>query len=481
MRKATVHRFGVNRRSRPATGGSAFSLIELVVSVGVLALMFLLAGQVFTLTLRSTGQARAVTTLSQTLREFERTVRQDLAEVDPSESLILIQGNPVNAYWTADGRELDPDDNPDPDAPGQDAGYPHVEDPERENASGHLVKPRADILMFFAARETSSYNDPRVSSSLVQVVYNHARLGEYVEDTDGGVGDPEYLFEPTDVSGDGEDDIFPLDEDGEPDPDTVSALPANQWHLARRAVLISPIEAEEVSGVPVWAERLYEQEILDGAMDIVEDFDFEEMVLTPAEEFPFFRPKVLLPDRTPVIPVYERSNLDVTPPALMGRRLGSYFLPNCASFKVEWSLDPRSELVAGRLDGESEVYWIDPGAEDPLASLRAAYNDASGARRARLRSLIQDADLRSDGSSWSLEQRVAGESGGSPDPDWRSPMGPNTIFFAARRERIVEPNKGALVQDDLYPYALRITIDIYDDDQRLERPRRHVVVVPVGR
>jgi len=62
----------------------------LVVSIGILVLMMSLAGQVFNITVQSTGQATALTEAMQQLRAFERTLRDDLRSVQPGNSLILI-------------------------------------------------------------------------------------------------------------------------------------------------------------------------------------------------------------------------------------------------------------------------------------------------------------------------------------------------------------------------------------------------------
>ena len=96
---------------RRPTRQRGFSLAELVVAIGILVLMFSLAGQVFNVTIQSTGQAKALTEVSQLLRAFEQTLREDLRQVQPGQSVILIQGNPVNAYWTRKGKEADDDQN----------------------------------------------------------------------------------------------------------------------------------------------------------------------------------------------------------------------------------------------------------------------------------------------------------------------------------------------------------------------------------
>src|SRR3972149_1226796 len=110
MRKFCSHnelglRHGLSARLR------AFSLAELVISMGILVLMMSLAGQVFNITVQSTGQATALTEIMQQLRAFEHTFREDLRGVQPGNSLILIQGNPVNASWTQSGKDAEDDES----------------------------------------------------------------------------------------------------------------------------------------------------------------------------------------------------------------------------------------------------------------------------------------------------------------------------------------------------------------------------------
>src|SRR5262245_53563026 len=106
----------------------AFSLAELVISIAILLLMLSLAGQVFNLTVKSTGQATAITRVNEAFRVLEETLREDLRHVQPGQSVIVIQGNPVNTYWTRNGKDADGDGKPD-------TGYPHTADPERDDPS----------------------------------------------------------------------------------------------------------------------------------------------------------------------------------------------------------------------------------------------------------------------------------------------------------------------------------------------------------
>ena len=233
-------------------------------------------------------------------------------------------------------------------------------------------------------------------------------------------------------------------------------------------------------------------------MDIVANFDFEQQVLRPGYFDPgqplLFLPHIFEPpvSGAPWKSPFLRSKLDATPPPQMAKRLGHYFLPNCASFKVEWALDPRSEFVGGRLNGEKQVYWFDQGAEkspaaagsnpEPLATLQKEVEalDADPAadvsRYVRLYDLMY-APLGGRGAyKYWLHQRFSSAS------DYRiqnygSRDRTNLAVFMATR---LDQNGSSLVPEDVFPGALRITVELFDKSRRLERPIRHVIVVPVG-
>lgn len=489
-----------------------FSLSELVVSVAVLSLMVLLTGQVLNLTVKSTGQATALTNTTQRIRLFEQVLREDLRYVQPGRSVMVIQGNPVNAYWKQSQQEAD-DGNPG-------NGYPHSGDPERLDPfnPNRLVKPRADILMYFTARPATSYIDPTVKSTVQQVVLGHARLGDYVSEYDAqGM--------PQDADQDGGPfrfvrgpEAFPLDGNNAPSSTAVSPAPAEFWHLARRAViLLAPPEVDSTwpktlrATNPNAAGMINQDrglQILRGQRDVVDNFNFTARVLEPHRPpslssdpqtgvFPWYLPQVFDTTGTQgnfgMIP-FQRTQLDPSPPALYASRLGAFLLPNCASFKVEWALDPRSPIVGGRLDGEDETYWIDQGDEgnpaggnamlpnpfraidDKIQQLRAM--DPDHPRANRLEDLIYSPRGGAGNLRYSLVERFR------DDADWRLSPAPtnrtNTAVFTASRLDETNPMQSRIVAEDVFPRALRITIDVFDDERRLDRPIRHVMVIPVG-
>ena len=467
--------------ARPGRRG-AFTLVELIVSVAILVLMLGLAAQVFSLTSKSTGQATSLIYVSQSLRSFERIIREDLRYIQQGSSMILIKASPINAYWTAEGQSADDDGNPS-------SGYPHLLDPERQSVLGNgvLDPPRADVLMLFAAHETQSTTNPGVHSRAQQIVYGHAELGEYVP----GV-DQDYDFEPNDV-----DPFFAF-----PDWPEVWAVPASQWHLGRRSVVLSEVAPplDPATGNPTWANALDQDDpdelsVLKSGVDVVGSFAYERLVLRPLPKylgnppaFPWFLPRVFDDGAIP----FKRSKLDVTPPAHYAQRLGHYFLPNCASFKVEWALDPNSEFVGGRLDGEREVYWVDqgdlgadpadPDDDDPFARLERAIDQVGEGddddRLERLESLLHYDRLGDPGG---IRRSLAFRYGefwnaGNPWP----PIEAGTQARIAAFVSNWRSNSDELIEAPVFPAALRITIDVFDGKGRLGRPVRHVMVIPVG-
>lgn len=451
-------------RSRRARHTAAFSLAELIVAMGILLVMLSLAGQVMSLTVRSTGQAKAVTEINQALRVLEQTLRDDLSHVRAGESLLLIQGNPINAYWSTEDKDID--DNTVPDD-----GFP-----ERY----HDEAPRADVLMIFTSRQASNfvqYNyaaspsiaGKAVTSGVQQVVYGHA---DQVDLNAAGAVPAEYPKFPT-------------------DPKIPYLEPADEWHLARRVVHLLDLPGIAPVVVPAWVdagagELLGDPRILSGETDVITRFDFEQWVKTPYSAnaaiggAPLYWPEIFNdPKNTP----FARSVLDPTPPPRYADRLGHYFIPNCASFKVEWTLDRRGAYVDGLWDDEKELYWIDPGAADPLGEIERVIKESLNATQVNnLEALLNDS--RGDGGGYSLRQRFGGE--GNFNLNWHShgfddATRPNLVVFTAKRQTNPFPGPVEPLLETAFPAALRITIDLVDDRKRMGRPTRHVMIIPVGR
>jgi len=496
MRKLRYNK-ALRRFPAPATRLAAFTLAELVISIGILILLMSLAGQVFTLTVKSTGQATALTRINQTLRMMERNLREDLRQVQAGRSIMVIQGNPVNAYWTAAGKEAD--DNNDPAD-----GYDHPLDPDREDVNGNLVKPRADVLMFVTARSGKSFVDSAVTSQLQLVTYGMAELGDYTFDPDASKpGDPAYKFDfqfGSDSSGVPSAPVIPLEGTPPyPDPTKLSPVAASQWHLYRRPTLLLPTPMQSLvdvgspladSAMPATGFDL--NELVLGEKDTMVGVSLEQDVLRPdvfalnpndlSRKAPWYLPSFLLNNisLTDGWLLIAPSRLDPSPPPQRADRMGHYFLPHCASFKVEWMLDPQSEFVGGRLDGINDAMWFDPGNErcdwptpksgpDPLCSAafmidrlgkrakvetNAASKEFLLRQQANLRSLIEDpwddgslGNLLCDQAGYSLQDRFRGPNqshqGGEPGCAW-PPLSADgranlAVFTATRPKLFFDP------------------------------------------
>ncbi|NOT00319.1 MAG: type II secretion system protein [Phycisphaerales bacterium] len=457
-------------------------MTELVVSMGILGLMLVLVGKVFSIAVDSTNQARSLMEVSNSFRLLEETLRADLRGVDPSRSMMVIAGNAINAYWTPDGPEADDDGDPS-------SGYPHSGDADREvvgvgingapNPPWRLELPRADVLMLFTSRPATSVQYPDIKSNNTMVVWGHAELGKLNSDGTWQVDPLDYLP--------------PVP--GAPFWNAAAVFRdryiARNWHLARRTTLLVDSTENDLEamlgtiaggGPPIMIEDPLlaidpndmglvppeeEFKLRDGRIDIMTtdsagimglDFDgliAEGDVITD----------VAPPD---LREWYARSRLDPAPPAKMAGRLGHYFLPNCASVKIEWTFaDPAFE-------GLGEVVWVDP------ADLDASPADPSGVvmqldRLAGTLGLpLAVVDRLGD-----ISHEFTLSKAGRFDPSLAMPPAgePRTHVFYSR-----DPDSSASPSDPdpFFPTALRITVDMFDDGGRFQRPTRQVMVLPVG-
>jgi prepilin-type N-terminal cleavage/methylation domain-containing protein len=441
-----------HRRYRLSVAAAAgrrggFTLTELVVSIGILALMMAMVGTVFKVTTDSTSDAKAVMEISQALRMLEDTLRLDLASVIPSRSMMVIQANPVTAYWTAAHAAVD--DNTDPSD-----GYPHAADPERETYDLNLSPPgfrmsmpRADVLMFFTCRKQRSALYPEVWSNLAQVVYGHAEIGKL--DSTGAWVLPEPAPYP--------DPTFPLFGD-------YYATPAEDWHLARRSVLIVDTPEDELDDLntSAWGpgddipntpddngwnpdgstEDAHKHLLKDGVIDLIDTadlgFSYEQHVVE----------RISRVSETPNLTAdwFRRTRMDLQPPPQVAGRMAHYFIPHCASFKVEWTVDHPDIANLGL----QNVVWLDPGRVDSQGQEEA---------------LDELVDLGLSG----LRNRLATKFALGP-----TGLGLQTPVWYAADAAASDPDYR------YFPTALRITVDAYDQSSRLSRPIRHVMVLPVG-
>ncbi len=545
----------------------AFTLIELVVSIGILSLLLVMAGSIFTLTLKSSGQATALIEVSESVTALEQTLGEDLRYVQPGKSIMVIKGNRVKAYWDRETMEADDDDDPT-------TGLSPQRDPVREKAvavSGKTEiqpeQPRADVIMFFTARPGSSYRDPQLTGQLQQVVYGHAETGRLA--ASGAWKSPpvsyySYTFAPDQQTWDkakGEYILVPATA-----PASYMPTPAAEWHLARRSVLIldqllAPPDNfpagdlfDEITALDTIEDDPFCDEaspklkqtgcIRDARRDYVINgsaFDFSrdvterlfdlasDRIAYPADDIDTsgIASAAVEADRRMLIQTLRRSQLDLAPPVEQRKRVGHQFMQNCASFKVEWALDLKGKSYDGRyvapsLPGIGEVIWIDPGnfaksIDDIYRAFDAATDecDADSAcdaadfadDRDRWKSAILDTIISTDPEAF--------DDAALEDPDMYENYGPMRFAYHDKAGKLKVPSIHAFYAaepmplpaesmskfqaafggkvtrrdiekiwppraDPLFPKALRITVDLYDSAGRLEKPIRHVMILPVG-
>jgi prepilin-type N-terminal cleavage/methylation domain-containing protein len=556
--------------SRSAYSRSGFTLVELIVSIGVLSILLTIAGSVFTLTLRSSGQANALIEVSEQIRVFEETLREELRNIQPGRSIMIIQPNPIHGIWRKseldalrEGADIDPRSVLNPQ-------LANFRDPEREqivvDGSGNpaLVRqmPRADTLAFFTDLPANSYRDPEISGQKQFVVYAHAELGELdplngawqtplvvtgdplTWDFDSfGFGDPVFRFNPP--TGGNERGRYVMTDAPAPTGGNGAvflAAAAEEWHLARRSVLIVdrnlasppyfPIEnlndSADVFGTADDNEQVYSSldkvnYIRDGRRDYIvngsANFDYDLDVANRIPNPEFDAPVLATGGVDPgaLSTWIGRSQLSTLPTASQARRMGANFMPRCASFKVEWALDlgdlEFGELRGTTLPGASEPIWIDPAnIVTTIESIQTAYDDyvdnvcASLACESQVGGIRDDIldklaprDASLNPSTMVPAQCLEGHGTtrfidpgetGSTAPAVRS----THIFYARKPEptcfaKYRDPSTGEMLggipepperPDPLFPRALRITIDVADPVGRLERPIRHVMILPVG-
>ncbi len=243
----------------------AFTLIETLVSLAVLVIAISIVTGVFALTSKTAAQATAVADIEAALRGFFLEMEEDLKGVDPSRSVLVIYGRTQKAARNAD--ELAAALGSSNGTPawrvlvGDPASLPNNYDPRfvpnvtgdtMPNGSPIYSDPRADILMFFTERMLAS-NAPPKAQSLVgdpdaafqyslqlgakvapaQIVYGH---GSFATVTPNGTGayfwsNPQHIEV---TAGNQNDDISPV--------------AASEWMLTRRVGLPEPYPGGAVGG-----------------------------------------------------------------------------------------------------------------------------------------------------------------------------------------------------------------------------------------
>jgi type II secretory pathway pseudopilin PulG len=483
----------------------AFTLIELLVSLAVITLALAAVGVVFTTTTQAAGAATAMQELDAWLRQFADELKADLDGIDPTTSALVIVGRTQAAGLTDEDRLagryyrlpvgwVDPDASFDPetDTP---------VDPETDGYSD----PRADILMFITQRPIKSqvpptdlnlggtYEDLRTRLASDQrhspavVVYGHASYDG--ANADGDDFADEFLH----ITEGGLDSKF----------DEISAIPAVDWLLARRATILSEeplrggdqLRLDEIDDgdriLRMWIDESSAADRDRGAD--VASFSWPQFLTNPdlpgcALESPYDDSWVgrcgsdirdVLIDEL----LYAGNASDVDyhvatvikdPPLALGSNLSLQALPHCVWFQVEFLMPE---------DARNHLDYDSPNLPDPDNDYQSFMGDSGG--------VVSNVQTRFDMPLWTSVD---------PDPSG-SPVNTNTYVFLpdsqAARDQLrrssrwddfseidQDESKGDLLADPnsadpkrirLFPYGLRITVRVTDPQGRLAEPLERVI------
>ncbi|MEW6197366.1 MAG: prepilin-type N-terminal cleavage/methylation domain-containing protein [Planctomycetota bacterium] len=457
----------------------AFTLIEMLVSLAVLALALGIVGVVFAVATRTASQSAAYSEAYNWVRQWTQEIERDLDACRPSESILVLVGRTQAAALT----------QADLDAGkfhrlliGDPAQVPQGYDPAYSpNVNAQYSNPRADLLMFFTNRPAVSAAPPTGANPAnphlaaggkqerLLVTYGHAALGEPV--FSGGawqfpnVNTLKHIGDTMNVLG-----------------NELSVLPACRWHLARRATIITPVtnwpNTDRFSNIALQSIPGC-QPYRDGGADMAGDQAFLNPAFLfatcgpgyysqsgPAVSSPYgfapYLPQQLLAavasllyhpgspqNRRHVATVLERVPVDLQ------SNLGVHMLPGCAWFQVEFlmpedprnsveysspdpSLSQRSDMPRWTAVQDGYTYVFVPDTPENRQAIANQLNSVGGPT-GRLATFGR------------LDQTPSRDT----DPDYRW--------------KVADPSFGGRMVR-LWPYAIRITVRVYDPRGRLDEP-----------
>lgn len=491
-----MRRCAANHAGLLSPGKRAFTLVEMLVSLAVLSIALGVVGYVFSATINATRQAAAYSEAHNLTQQLVNQLEEDLRNCDPANSLLVLVGRTQAAARTKD----------DLDARkfwrvlvGDPANVPANFDPEYTRPSGKLdpatyqySDPRADILMFFSNRPTMSqaphrettstteqtFNDQclqGVRFSPIQVVYGHAALdtAKYESGRFVLANNPQHIEENHPGAG--------------TRPESLSKLPLTAWHLSRRATILvdyppgqSPPSPRDIQ----FSRNAYENIV--SCMPYEEDdgekmpgdaarLDWRRLLAqfgpnTDHQPNPlqsWFSPYEFLGSSwdnrlreyiwtlmyksgtaPPELHQHHVASVVENPPPDLASNMGVHLLPGCAWFQVEFLMpeDPRNSL-----------YYHDPEPSDSSKySKRWDMPRWTEVEAGRTYVFIPDtAENRNH-----VAQLFASSATGAPDGRLRDfarvdPTRPDTVD-----NRVIR----------MWPYAIRITVRVFDRQGRLEQP-----------
>jgi hypothetical protein len=447
----------------------------MLVSLAVLSLALVVVGIVFSITTKTASQSAAYSQTHNWVRQFMDQIEEDLRYCDPSQSVLVLVGRTQAAALTADDlaagkfyRVL--------------IGNPQLAGPNPEYGTdpadyAQYSDPRADLLMFFTNRPTvsaapnpSATNDPYaggVKFSPIRVVYGHAALADALW---GGTA---YTFPPAGSE-------RHIEQMVTVNGNMLSRIPATRWHLSRVATIVEPppgtgvtdtqftaIACQNVAAcVPytdgVWGRNMPGDAALLNVSTLWQSLGAMSTYWSPVPplQSPYAFPTAFLSSidtlmyvtytAEPPLLHHVATVLEDVPVELQSN-MGVHLLPGCVWFQVEFLMpeDPRNSAVysgnptIGTMSQRSDMpRWtsVQPGFTYVFApdtqenrELTARQVDVNGLPLNRLATFGR------------LDQELNGDTNH-----------PGTTVS----NRIIR----------LWPYAIRITVRVWDAQKRLDEP-----------
>ena len=322
-----------------------FTLVELIVSMGVLVGLMTMVGMIFSIATNAASTGTANMSVHRLLRMTREVIESDLENFDPAGGALAIYGWEQLAYASTDDR-----------ASGRSLrGLSRVPNGDDElDYHPPFDYHRADVLMFTTSARTAPYaaSAPGIEGTGQILVYGHADFGEMLT---------ENLLDPSRHKWEAADRFRRLENGrllttllGVVVGNQPSALPASRWHLARRATVFTKQDTKLSAAIGGWLggnsrltdasdrARIYRagRSTISGnglpGGDLLDRFDIDEALSQWAASTEGIPDDWYYPD---VSRTEMRTVLDPTPPLGQQGRLAYQFLPGCVEFKVEITFD----------------------------------------------------------------------------------------------------------------------------------------------
>ena len=437
-------------RVRQRGRARGFTLVELIVAMGVLVGLMTMVGMIFTMATNAASVGTANMGVHRMLRAVRDVIESDLRHFDPGSGAMALYGWEQLAFATTDdrasGRSLNASRTPNNDA-------------ERDYRAPFEYH-RADVLMLVTSAPAAPYAvDAQGREGTGQiVVYGHADLGEMQVNT--SVEPADDTWEDASRFRRLENGRLVVSSLGIVVGDRPSSLPASRWHLARRATVFTPLDTNVPGAIP-WTDTQYR---LDNAGDrdrvyragnktnngdgypggdLLDEFDIEQALSVWAASIEGIPDDWYYPDtnRTDF-----RTILDETPPPGQQGRMAYQFLPGCVDFKVEVTFDSPDMIWYGTNVLQPPVHWFTVPSGKRLEWIRGQAVELADTKN-------QNATQAPSNPSW---QNVLGLVYGWPPAGYQS-----------RLKEGSPPDP----QNPPFPTAIRITLRVIDRNESLYSPQ----------